>query len=278
MQQMTVPELTLSNGLRMPQLGFGVWRVPPDQVVPVVSTALDAGYRSIDTAASDGNEEGVGEALRRSGLERGEVFVTTKLANSEQGYDATLRAFDASLRRLGLEVIDLYLVHWPLPGRDQYVPTWKALERLYAEGRVRAIGVSNFKRHHLERVREEGGITPMVNQVELHPLLTQEAIRAFNAEYGIITEAWGPLGHGKLLNHPTIVEVAKEHGRTTAQVILRWHMQLGNVAIPKSVTPERIRSNFEIFDFELSRRDMDRISGLNTDSRFGPDPDEFNGV
>ncbi|OOC57018.1 MULTISPECIES: aldo/keto reductase [Nocardiopsis] len=275
---MTVPELTLGNGLRIPQLGFGVWQVPPDEVVTAVSTALDAGYRSIDTAAAYDNEEGVGEALRRSGLERGDVFVTTKLSNSDQGYDATLRAFDASLRRLGLDVLDLYLIHWPLPGRDQYVPTWKALERLYAEGRVRAIGVSNFQRPHLERVMEEGGITPMVNQIELHPLLTQEAMRAFDAEHGIVTEAWSPLGHGKLLNHPTITAIAEDHERTPAQVLLRWHLQLGNVVIPKSVTPERIRSNFQIFEFGLSGEEMDRISGLNTDSRFGPDPDEFDGV
>ncbi|NYH54598.1 diketogulonate reductase-like aldo/keto reductase [Nocardiopsis arvandica] len=278
MKQMTVPELTLGNGLRIPQLGFGVWQVPPDEVVTAVSTALDAGYRSIDTAAAYDNEEGVGEALRRSGLERGDVFVTTKLSNSDQGYDATLRAFDASLRRLGLDVLDLYLIHWPLPGRDQYVPTWKALERLYAEGRVRAIGVSNFQRPHLERVMEEGGITPMVNQIELHPLLTQEAMRAFDAEHGIVTEAWSPLGHGKLLNHPTITAIAEDHERTPAQVLLRWHLQLGNVVIPKSVTPERIRSNFQIFEFGLSGEEMDRISGLNTDSRFGPDPDEFDGV
>ncbi|WP_150244416.1 aldo/keto reductase [Nocardiopsis quinghaiensis] len=275
---MTVPETTLGNGLRIPQLGFGVWQVPPDEVVPAVSTALDAGYRSIDTAAAYDNEEGVGEALRRSGLERGEVFVTTKLSNSDQGYDAALRAFDASLERLGLDVLDLYLIHWPLPGRDQYVPTWKALERLYAEGRVRAIGVSNFQRSHLERVMEEGGITPMVNQIELHPLLTQETMRAFNAEHGIVTEAWSPLGHGKLLNHPAVVAIAEDHERTPAQVLLRWHLQLGNVVIPKSVTPERIRSNFQVFEFELSGEEVDRVSRLNTDSRFGPDPDEFTGV
>ncbi len=278
MKQMTVPETTLGNGLRIPQLGFGVWQVPPDEVVPAVSTALDAGYRSIDTAAAYDNEEGVGEALRRSGLERGEVFVTTKLSNSDQGYDAALRAFDASLERLGLDVLDLYLIHWPLPGRDQYVPTWKALERLYAEGRVRAIGVSNFQRSHLERVMEEGGITPMVNQIELHPLLTQETMRAFNAEHGIVTEAWSPLGHGKLLNHPAVVAIAEDHERTPAQVLLRWHLQLGNVVIPKSVTPERIRSNFQVFEFELSGEEVDRVSRLNTDSRFGPDPDEFTGV
>ncbi|MEE2046092.1 aldo/keto reductase [Nocardiopsis tropica] len=263
--------------MRIPQLGYGVWQVPDDEVEQAVSTALEAGYRSIDTAAAYGNERGVGEALRRSGLDRDDLFVTTKLANPDQGYDTTLRAFDASADRLGMETVDLYLVHWPLPRRNLYVPTWKALERLYAEGRVRAIGVCNFQVPHLERVMEEGGITPMVNQVELHPLLTQKAVRDFDAEHNIATEAWSPLGHGKLLDHPGVTEVAEEHERTPAQVLLRWHVQLGNVVIPKSVTPERIRSNFEIFDFELSEEEMDRISGLDSDTRFGPDPDEFDG-
>ncbi|GAA1004133.1 MULTISPECIES: aldo/keto reductase [Nocardiopsis] len=274
---MTVPGITLANGVRIPQLGYGVWQVPDDEVEQAVSTALEAGYRSIDTAAAYGNERGVGEALRRSGLDRDDLFVTTKLANPDQGYDTTLRAFDASADRLGMETVDLYLVHWPLPRRNLYVPTWKALERLYAEGRVRAIGVCNFQVPHLERVMEEGGITPMVNQVELHPLLTQKAVRDFDAEHNIATEAWSPLGHGKLLDHPGVTEVAEEHERTPAQVLLRWHVQLGNVVIPKSVTPERIRSNFEIFDFELSEEEMDRISGLDSDTRFGPDPDEFDG-
>ncbi|KOX12456.1 aldo/keto reductase [Nocardiopsis sp. NRRL B-16309] len=274
---MTVPGITLNNGLRIPQLGFGVWQVRDDDVVHAVSTALETGYRSIDTAAAYGNEAGVGEAVRRSGLDRDDVFVTSKLANPDQGYDATLRALDASLQRLRMDRLDLYLIHWPLPGRDLYVPTWKALERLYAEGRVRAIGVCNFQPAHLERVMEEGGIAPMVNQVELHPLLTQSDLRAFDAKHGIVTEAWSPLGQGNLLDHPTITAIAREYERTPAQILLRWHIQLGNVVIPKSVTPERIRSNFEIFDFELAEADMDRVSGLNTDSRYGPDPDEFDG-
>ncbi|RKS09625.1 diketogulonate reductase-like aldo/keto reductase [Nocardiopsis sp. Huas11] len=274
---MTVPGITLSNGLRIPQLGFGVWQVRDDDVVAAVSTALEAGYRSIDTAAAYGNEAGVGEAVRRSGLERDDVFITSKLANPDQGYDATLRALEASLQRLRTDRLDLYLIHWPLPGRDLYVPTWKALERLYAEGRVRAIGVCNFQPAHLERVMEEGGIAPMVNQIELHPLHTQADLRAFDAKHGIVTEAWSPLGQGNLLDHPTITAIAREYGRTSAQVLLRWHIQLGNVVIPKSVTPERIRSNFAVFDFELAEADMDRISGLNTDSRYGPDPDAFDG-
>lgn len=274
---MTVPGITLSNGVRVPQLGFGVWQVPEDEVADAVETALEVGYRSIDTAAAYGNEEGVGEALRRSGLDRDELFVTTKLANPDQGFDSVLRAFDASLDRLGLNVLDLYLIHWPLPRRDLYVPTWKALERLYAEGRVRAIGVCNFQVPHLERVMEEGGIAPMVNQIELHPLLTQEELRDFDAKHNIATEAWSPLGHGRLLDHPAVTEIADEHERTPAQVLLRWHVQLGNVVIPKSVTPERIRSNFEVFDFELSDEEMGRISDLDNDTRFGPDPDEFDG-
>ncbi|MFD3687644.1 aldo/keto reductase [Nocardiopsis sp. NPDC058631] len=274
---MTVPGITLSNGVRIPQLGFGVWQVPDDEVVDAVSTALEAGYRSIDTAAAYGNEEGVGEALRRAGLDRDDLFVTTKLANPDQGYDATLQAFDESLDRLGLAVLDLYLIHWPLPGRDLYVPTWKAMERLYAEGRVRAIGVCNFQVPHLERVMEEGGIAPMLNQIELHPLLTQEALRDFDAEHNIATEAWSPLGQGRLLDHPAVAAIAEEQERTPAQVLLRWHIQLGNVVIPKSVTPERIRSNFEVFDFELSDEEMNRISALDTGTRFGPDPDEFDG-
>lgn len=272
-----VPEVSLNNGLRMPQLGLGVWQVPDRVAVDAVVTALEAGYRSIDTAASYGNDVGVGEGLRRSEVEREEVFVTSKLANPDQGYDATLRAFDAGLERVGLDYLDLYLIHWPLPYRDLYVQTWKALERLYAEGRVRAIGVCNFQPAHLERIMEEGGITPMVNQVELHPLLVQKELRDFSAAHNIAIEAWSPLGHGKLLDHPTIVEIAGEYGRTSAQVLLRWHMQLGNVVIPKSVTPERIRSNFQVFDFELTEEDMDRISGLDSGTRFGPDPDEFDG-
>lgn len=272
---MTVPTITLNNGLRMPQLGFGVWQVPDDAVTDAVLEALAVGYRSIDTAASYGNETGVGKALRRSGLERDEVYVSTKVANPDHGYDRTLRAFDASSERLGTDVVDLYLVHWPLPGNDRYVSTWKAMERLYAEGRARSIGVCNFQRPHLERVLAEGGITPMVNQIELHPLLGQAELRAFHAEHNIVTEAWSPLGSGRLLEHPLIVEIAREHERTTAQILLRWHIQLGNMVIPKSVTPVRIRSNFEVFDFALSGEEMGRIGALDEGRRFGPDPDDL---
>ncbi|SHJ19107.1 Aldo/keto reductase [Nocardiopsis flavescens] len=277
MRTMTVPELTLNNGLRIPQLGLGLWQVPDDQAVEVVTAALEAGYRSIDTAAAYGNERGVGEALRRSGVDRDDLFVTSKLANSAQGYDSTLRAFDATLDRLGLETLDLYLIHWPLPGRDLYVPTWKALEHLYVEGRARAIGVSNFQIPHLQRVMEEGGITPMVNQIELHPLLPQRELREFDAEHSIVTQAWSPLGHGRLLDDGTITAIAAEYERTRAQVLLRWHIQLGNVVIPKSAAPDRIRANFDVFDFELTEHDMERIGGLEDGTRTGPDPDVFHG-
>lgn len=272
-----VPDAALNNGLCMPQVGLGVWQVPQDTVVDTVTTALDAGYRNIDTAAAYGNEAGVGEALRRSEVDREDVFVTSKLANPDQGYDSALRAFDATLQRMGLDHLDLYLIHWPLPQRDLYVSSWRALERLYAEGRVRAIGVCNFQVAHLERVLDEGGIVPMVNQIELHPMLTQNKLRDFHDRHNIVTEAWSPLGHGHLLEDPTVTRIAEELDRTPAQVLLRWHVQLGNVAIPKSVTPERIRANFDVFGFELPAEDMEAISALDESHRFGPDPDTFDG-
>ncbi|GAA3726404.1 diketogulonate reductase-like aldo/keto reductase [Spinactinospora alkalitolerans] len=273
----TVPEVTLNNGVRIPQLGFGVWQVDDADVVEPVRTAIETGYRSIDTAAVYGNERGVGEAVRQSGVARDELFVTSKLWNDDHGYDSTLRAFDATMERLGLDHLDLYLIHWPLPAHDTYVDTWKAFERLYAEGRVRAIGVSNFQPAHLKRVMAEGGIAPTVNQIELHPSLVQAELRAFHAEHGIATEAWSPLGQGNLLGDPAIGAIAEAYGKTPAQVILRWHLQLGNVVIPKSVTPERIRSNFDVFDFELASGDVDAITALNADKRFGPDPDQLGG-
>ncbi|GAB3474816.1 aldo/keto reductase [Nocardiopsis coralliicola] len=271
-----MPEVTFSNGVRMPQLGFGVWQVAPHEAAGAVAEALQAGYRSIDTAAAYGNEEGVGEAIRRSGLNRSDVFVTSKLRNADQGYDAALRAFEGSLTRLGLETLDLYLIHWPMPERDDYVATWKAFERLYAEGRVRAIGVSNFQIPHLERVMREGLIAPMLNQIELHPRLAQPELRAFDARHGIATEAWSPLGHGRVLDDPVIAKIAGAHGVTPAQVIIRWHLQLGNVVIPKSVTPERIRANFDVFGFTLTSGDVEAITALDAGERTGPDPDEFN--
>lgn len=274
---MTVPTVTLPDGVEMPRVGFGVFQVPPAEAADVVSTALDAGYRSIDTAAIYGNEEGVGEAIARSGLPRDELFVTTKLWNSDQGYDSTLRAFDESMRKLGLEVLDLYLIHWPVPARDAYVDTWRAFQRLHAEGRVRAIGVSNFQRSHLDRLAAESDAVPAVNQIELHPLLPQAELRGVHAERGIVTEAWSPLAKGgDLLADPLVTRIAEAHGKTPAQVVLRWHLELGNVVIPKSVTPERIRANLQVVDFALTAEDMTALVGLESGTRTGPDPDTFN--
>ncbi|RVU28773.1 aldo/keto reductase [Streptomyces antnestii] len=271
-----VPPIILNNGVAMPQLGFGVWQVPDDEAEKAVTTALEAGYRSIDTAAIYGNEEGTGKALAASGIARDKLFVTTKLWNADQGYDATMRAFDASLEKLGLDHVDLYLIHWPLPSKDSYVDTYKAFEKIYADGRARAIGVSNFLPEHLERLLGETSIIPAVNQIELHPHLQQRAAREFHAEQGITTEAWSPLGQGKgLLEVPAIVAIAQKHGRTPAQVVLRWHVQLGNVAIPKSVTPSRIKENIDVFGFELDLEDIAAISALNEDRRLGPDPATF---
>ncbi|MFG2884304.1 aldo/keto reductase [Streptomyces sp. NPDC048297] len=271
-----VPPIILNNGVEMPQLGFGVWQVPDDEAERAVATALEAGYRSIDTAAIYGNEEGTGKAISSSGLAREDVFVTTKLWNADQGYDSTLRAFDASLEKLGLDYLDLYLIHWPLPSRGKYIDSYKAFEKLYAEGRVRAIGVSNFLPEHLERLAEETSIIPAVNQIELHPHLQQRAARAFQADQGIRTEAWSPLGSGKgLLDVPAIVAIGQKHNRTPAQVVLRWHVQLGNIVIPKSVTPSRIKENIEVFDFSLDDEDLGAISALNEDRRLGPDPTTF---
>ncbi|GHI44475.1 MULTISPECIES: aldo/keto reductase [Streptomyces] len=272
-----VPPIILNNGVQMPQLGFGVWQVPDDEAFTAVGAALDAGYRSIDTAAAYGNEEGTGKAIARSGIPREELFVTTKLWNSDHGYDAALRAFDSSLEKLGLDHVDLYLIHWPLPAKDTAVDTYKALEKIYSEGRARAIGVSNFLPEHLERLIDATSVTPAVNQIELHPHLQQRAAREYHDEQGITTEAWSPLGQGKgLLEVPAIVAIARKHNVTPAQVVLRWHVQLGNVAIPKSVTPSRIVENIDIFSFELDEEDMAAIRALNEDRRLGPDPAEFN--
>jgi 2,5-diketo-D-gluconate reductase A len=270
----SVPDVVLNNGVSMPQLGYGVFRVPDDDTERAVLAALDAGYRSIDTASLYGNETGVGRALSASGLARDHFFVTTKVWNDDQGYDSTLRAFDASLGRLGLDHVDLYLIHWPKPSLDRYVETWRALEKLYADRRVRAIGVSNFQPDHLRRLLDETDVVPAVNQVELHPDLQQEQLRRFHAEHGVVTEAWSPLGQGLALRHPVVAELAHRHGRTPAQVVLRWHVQLGNVVIPKSTTPSRIRENIELFDFALADADMSALAALESGTRLGPDPDE----
>ncbi|MFJ7524337.1 aldo/keto reductase [Streptomyces griseus] len=272
----TVPTLTLNNGVTIPQLGFGVFQVPDDETTAAVSTALEAGYRSIDTAAIYGNEVGVGRALAASGIPREELFVTTKLWNTDQGYDATLAAFDASLAKLGLDHVDLYLIHWPTPAHDLYPESWRALEKLAADGRIRAAGVSNFQPAHLRRLLDTGTLVPAVNQIELHPGLQQAELRAFHTEHGIATEAWSPLAQGALLKEAALVSIAGRHGKSPAQVVLRWHLQLGNVVIPKSVTPDRIRQNIDVFDFELSAEDMDAIAALDRGMRTGPDPDTLN--
>lgn len=269
-----VPRITLNNGLLMPQLGFGLWQVPDEEATAAVREALAVGYRSIDTAAAYQNEAGTGRALAESGLAREELFVTTKLWNSEHGYDSTLRAFDASLAKLGLEYVDLYLIHWPLPMFDTYMDTWRAMEELYADGRAKAIGVSNFHPEQLRRLLDEGSITPALNQVELHPNLQQSQLRAFHQEHSIATEAWSPLGQGKdILRDPVVSSIAAKHGRTPAQVILRWHLQLGNVVIPKSVTPSRIQENFDVFGFSLGSEDLEAFEKLETGTRLGPNPD-----
>lgn len=267
--------MTLNNNVQIPQLGFGVFQVPPQDAERVVSTALETGYRSIDTAAAYQNEEGVGRAIASSGLPRDEIFVTTKLWNANHGYDQALRAFDASTQRLGLDIVDLYLIHWPVPTADRYVETWKALEKLAADGRVRAIGVSNFTVEHLRRLFAETGTVPAVNQIELHPHFQQTELRAEHAAHGIATEAWSPLGQGAALSDATITGLAKRHDVTPAQVVLRWHLQLGNIVIPKSVTPARIRENFDVFTFDLSTEDLSAIAALDTDRRIGPDPATF---
>src|SRR6478672_7599466 len=269
------PVVTLDDGVEIPQLGFGVFQVPPDDTQGVVEEALAAGYRHIDTAAAYRNERGVGAAISASGLPREEVFVTTKLWNEQQGFDSALEAFEKSLGRLGMDHVDLYLIHWPAPTQGRFVETWKAFERIRDEGGARTIGVSNFRIEDLERLERETDTVPTVNQVELHPRFHQTELRAWHEEHGVATEAWSPLGQGALLGEPAIVEIAERHGRTPAQAILRWHLQLGNIVIPKSATPERIRENIDVFDFELGEAEMAAIGELDTGKRFGPDPASF---
>jgi 2,5-diketo-D-gluconate reductase A len=273
----TVPTITLNNGVQIPQLGFGVYQIPPDQTRDATLTALEIGYRHIDTAEMYGNEKQVGEALRDSGIPREEVFVTSKLNNGFHARDAALQAFDQSLADLGFDYLDLFLVHWPLPGIDvDYIETWQAMEEIYRSGRAKAVGVSNFKPHHLRRLFGGTEIRPAVNQVEIHPYLTQDELRAFDADHEIATEAWSPIAQGKVLGDPVIGRVAERHGKSPAQVTLRWHIQRGDIVFPKSVTRSRVQENFEIFDFELSDDDMRDITALNRDERVGPDPDTFN--
>jgi 2,5-diketo-D-gluconate reductase A len=277
---MAAPSITLNDGSAMPQVGLGVWQTPPDDTERAVAAALDAGYRHIDTAAGYFNEREVGHAVTSSGVPREDVFVTTKLWNADQGYDSTLKAFDASMKRLAFsgsdDYLDLYLIHWPMPEKNAFVDTFKAFAHLRDQGRIRSIGVSNFEPEHLRILVDGTGIVPAVNQIELHPLLQQHELREVHAQQGIATEAWSPLGQGSLLSNPAVAAVAEAHGKTPAQVLIRWHIQLGNIVIPKSVTPERIVSNFDVFDFELSEQDMASISSLGNGTRLGPDPRTFN--
>jgi diketogulonate reductase-like aldo/keto reductase len=269
------PNVTLHDGIEIPQLGFGVFQVPPDDTESVVLEALEAGYRHIDTAAAYRNEKGVGRAVASSGIAREDIFVTTKLWNSSQGFDSALETFEKSLGRLGMDYVDLYLIHWPVPSQDRFVETWRAFERIHSEGQAKTIGVSNFRIEDLKRLEAETDTRPTVNQVELHPQMQQRELRAWHEQHEIATEAWSPLAQGAVLEDEAIVDIARAHGKTTAQTILRWHLQLGNVVIPKSVTPERIRENFDLFDFDLSQQEMDAIGALDRAQRIGPDPATF---
>jgi 2,5-diketo-D-gluconate reductase A len=267
--------VTLNDGNSIPALGFGVYKISPEDTEQAVAAALRTGYRHVDTAAMYGNERETGRAITGSSLPRDEVFVTTKLWNDDQGYDATLAAFDASIGRLGVDYLDLYLIHWPLPALGQFVDTFKAFAQLRDQGRIRSIGVSNFEPEHLHTLIDATGIVPVVNQVELHPRFAQSELRQVHAQLGIATEAWAPLGQGSLLNHPAVTAVAEDCGKTAAQVLIRWHIQLGNIAIPKSAHDERIVSNFDVFDFELGGNEMVALSSLDDGTRLGPDPRTF---
>lgn len=269
------PVVRLHDGVEIPQLGFGTWQIAADETQEKVEEALGVGYRHVDTAAVYGNEAGVGAAIAATGVRREEIFVTTKLWNSQQGYDSTLRAFEKSLGRLSTGYVDLYLIHWPLPSKDLYLETWRALERIREEAGARTIGVSNFRVEDLERLEREAEVRPTVNQIELHPRFQQAELRAWHAEHNVATEAWSPLAQGDLLRDGTIETIAAHHHRSPAQTILRWHLQLGNVVIPKSATPERIRENFELFDFELSEDDMAALERLDAGERVGGDPSTF---
>ncbi|AWB96772.1 oxidoreductase [Agromyces badenianii] len=268
------PRVPLADGASIPQLGYGLYKVPAADAARLCLDAIGAGYRHLDTAAFYGNEREVGEAVRASGLPRDELFVTSKVWKDDNGFDSALRAFDASMRRLALERLDLYLIHWPVPSTDRYVDTWRALVRLRDEGRVRSIGVSNFHAHHIERLVDETGETPVVNQVELHPWLPQTALREFDAARGIRTEAWSPLARGRVLGTPLLEALAAKHGRSSAQIVLRWHVQLGNLVIPKASSPQRIRENLDAFGFELDAADLAAIATLETGERTGRDPDD----
>ena len=275
-----VPDVTLNNGRTIPQFGFGVFQIKPDDTAKAVTEALEAGYRHIDTAEMYGNEKEVGTAIAKSGLDRADVYVTSKLNNGFHRPDDARRAFAGSLEALGFDYLDLFLIHWPLPTRygGDYVSTWQTLEEFYHDGRARSIGVSNFQPHHLRRLHGECEITPAINQIECHPYLTQDDVRAFCAEYQIAIEAWSPLAQGLVLDDPTIVSIAKAVGKTPAQVVLRWHIERRDIVFPKSVTPARIKENIGIFGFELPGEDVEAITALNRNQRTGPDPDKFDWI
>ncbi|MFJ4923841.1 aldo/keto reductase [Streptomyces sp. NPDC088725] len=271
-----VPSITLNNGVEIPQLGFGTFQIPPEETRDATLAALETGYRHIDTAQLYRNEKEVGQAVRDSGIDRSEIFVTSKLGNGAHAPDDALRAFDQTMDALGLDYVDLYLIHWPLPAVGDFTETWQAMEEMYRSGRAKAIGVSNFQQNHLRRIFDSGVVVPAVNQIEVHPYLTQDELRAFDTEHGIATEAWSPIAQGKVLSDPAITGIAERLGRTPAQVTLRWHIQRGDIVFPKSVTRERVTENFALFDFELSEGDMAEITALNRNERTGPDPDVFN--
>ncbi|MDQ4008730.1 MAG: aldo/keto reductase [Actinomycetota bacterium] len=273
-----VPTVRLNNDVTIPQLGFGVFQVEPNDTKAATLTALEVGYRHIDTAEMYGNERQVGEAIRESGVDRDDVFVTSKLSNRYHAHDDALSAFDQTLKDLGFDYLDLFLVHWPLPDVGDYVETWRVMEEIHRSGRVKAIGVSNFQQHHLQRLLDETDTVPAVNQIEVHPYLVQDGLRAFNREHGIATEGWSPIAQGRVLDDPVLVRIAATHGKSAAQVTLRWHIQRGDIVFPKSVTRSRVEENLDIFDFELTGDDMDAISALNRDERVGPDPDTFNWI
>lgn len=276
---MTVPAVKLNDGNHIPQLGYGVWQVGNDEAITAVSEALKVGYRHIDTAAIYGNEEGTGKAINESGIARSDIYLTTKLWNKEQGYESTLKAFDASLKKLDTDYVDLYLIHWPLPSKDLFMDTWRAFIKIKEEGRAKSIGVSNFQTADLERILKESDVVPVINQIELHPQFQQDELRLFHSKHDIATEAWSPLGQGTILENPTLKTIAEKHGKSVAQVILRWHIETGNIVIPKSVTPARIKENFEVFDFSLNGTDHDAITKLDkTDGRIGPNPATFSVV
>jgi 2,5-diketo-D-gluconate reductase A len=271
-----VPGIELNNGTTIPQLGFGVFQIDPSDTAEAVTTALEAGYRHIDTAQMYGNEAEVGEAIAKSDIPRDQLWITTKCNNSNHGYDDAQSALDESLQKMGLDHVDLYLIHWPLPGKDLYVDTWKGFEKAQSDGKVRTIGVSNFQPHHLDRLLEETETVPAVNQIELHPHMQQAGLRSYHERHGIRTEAWSPIGQGRgLLDAPELSEIAQAHGKSPAQVVLRWHVQIGNIVFPKSSTAERIRENYAIFDFELGDDEVETINRMERAERLGPDPDKF---